>query len=207
MDKRRWGRQNSLKHYTRKKKWKLEAYNKVFDLPTYFDELIGDKTSVHILDIGSGPLSTTGSRREGVDVHITCADVLAEEWNELYPESIIPVEYQNMEKLTYDDNSFDIVHCVNALDHVDNPRAALEEMVRVTRGTIYLRHNVNEGESENYVGYHTWNIEPKGNDCRFWTPEQEFLLSDIADGWYTEIRVEDTNSPYYFGEQVVSIYK
>lgn len=163
-------------------------------------------TEVSILDVGSGPLSSTGSIYPNVTINLTCCDALAKDYEEIFPERLIPIEHQDMEALTYPDKSFDIVHCVNALDHVVNPRAAIREMVRVSRKWVYLRHTLNEGEAEDYSGYHCWNIEPKGDDCRFWNLKDEFLLSEFGE-WKTEYREESTGTVYKFGPQVISIYE
>jgi len=48
------------------------------------------------------------------------------------------VEVQDMEHLTYPDASFDLVVCVNALDHTPNARKAIEEILRVSNGWVHI---------------------------------------------------------------------
>jgi hypothetical protein len=57
---------------------------------------------------------------------------------------------------------FDIVHCVNALDHTNNPQKAIEEMKRICKpgGWIYLRHAPNQ--KDKYGGIHKWNATVDG---------------------------------------------
>lgn len=196
----------TVKHYKRKRKWKVAEFDKHRPLVEYLIPLIGDKKEVSILEVGAGPILTIGDRLPGVEIKITACDNLAREYQEIYGDLLFNVEYQNMEQLDYPDNSFDIVHCVNALDHTKSPRSALAEMIRVSKGHVYLRHNINEGEEQNYSGIHRWNIEMKGDDCRFWTRKREFLLSEFGD-WKNEQRVENYTTKYDREIQIISTYE
>lgn len=138
-----------------------------------------DERSI-ILDVGSGPFTTIGTGG-----NIVACDILADEYRAMMKEReivpIVPVQKQNMESLTYDDNSFDLVHCRNALDHTENIEAALKEMARVCKpwGRIHLRHYPNVAEKNNYNGSHYWNLCVFEGDCKIWKKDQELLLSDI----------------------------
>ena len=179
----------SIKHYERTKKWKKREFDKHRPLAEYLIPLIGDKKIVSILEVGAGPVLTMGNKLKGKEIYITPCDNLAKEYKQIYGELLFDVHYQDMENLTYNDKSFDIVHCVNALDHTKNPQKAILEMQRVSKQFVYLRHNINEGVEQKYYGLHRWNIEMSGEGCRFWNPEQEFLLSEFGD-WKTEQKVE-----------------
>lgn len=72
-----------------------------------------------ILNIGSGPISIKG---EAPGIIITHAD-----------RRDYGVEIQDMEHLTYPDDSFDLVVCINALDHTPDAQLAIEEMKRVSK--------------------------------------------------------------------------
>ncbi len=78
-----------------------------------------------ILNIGSGPV-TLGAIP---GIEITHAD------RRDHGEE---VEYQDMENMTYPDNTFDLVVCINALDHTRDARAAIEEMIRVSKKWVYI---------------------------------------------------------------------
>ncbi len=80
---------------------------------------------MRILNIGSGPI--TPGIMPGLD--IVCAD------RRDYGESVVR---ENMEHLTYPDGTFDLVVCINALDHTPDPQAAIKEMVRVSKGWVYI---------------------------------------------------------------------
>jgi len=184
--------QVTLNHYQRKLVNKERQFNHIMFLPTYFDDMIGDKKEVNIADLGSAMFCTIGNLWNGVDgkgikVNMYASDIKADDFNRMLREAkvepIIPVTKEDMEKLSYPDNFFDIVHCVNALDHVENPKKALEEMKRVIKpgGWIYLRHYRNVGEREKYKGEHQWNIalEVTSPDIKIWNKKQKFYLSEI----------------------------
>ena len=148
-----------ITHYKNTFRKKKAQFNKDSQLEDYFGPLIGEKKSVYIAELAAGPVNTIGNTWPGVEVKIQGSDVewprYAELWGDDTP--IVPIEYQDMEKLTYEDNTFDIVHCRNALDHTNNPLRAIEEMKRVTKRYIYLLHA--EGQKRIYGGHHTFNWE------------------------------------------------
>ncbi len=166
-----------------------ETFNHALELPNYFDSMIGDKKEIWIADLGAGVMSTTGSTWKDVKVHLYPSDYFWDEYKEFYPmkgiKQFIPMEKQDMENLTYNDEMFDIVHCANALDHCIDPFKALREMYRVCKigGWIYLRHIPNEGKTQRYSLQHQWNITKQGEDCLIWNYQDKFLLSDCIKGF------------------------
>ena len=142
--------------------------------------------------------STTGNIWPTAMVDLYPSDILADEYNALLSEHkvspLIPVTKQDMTALTYADESFDIVNCVNALDHCFDPLLALNEMYRVCKagGWIHLRHFANNAEYQQYHGAHMWNICKMGDDCRFWNREREFFLSKHFIGFKTHEEASDT---------------
>ena len=138
-------------------------FNKPLPLADYLVPLIGDKKEVKIADIGSGPYSIIGSYLPGIKVDIYHSD--RQDFNPFWKKRqltpVISVEYQDMEKLTYSDNFFDIVHCFNALDHTKNAKEAVKEMIRVCKadGWIYINCALDQLST----GYrHYWNAKEDG---------------------------------------------
>ncbi len=209
--KARWekGKNNTLHFYRKKLPWKAKQFNHPLNLPEYFGPMIGDKTEVTIAEIGSGMFCTIGSLWDTAKVNMFASDALADEFNQILKECkvtpVIPVEKQDMLKLTYKDSFFDIVHCVNALDHTESPIRAIQEMYRVTKpgGYIYLRHFPNVGEHEQYAGLHMWNIDKSGESgCVIWNQNERILLSDYFPG-FTSSKKRETD--YENQELIVSI--
>ncbi len=178
---------NTLFFYRVKFKSKLAKFNHPSELPDYFGPMIGDKKKVVIAEIGAGPICTIGNSWKDVDVKIYASDILQPQyaplWTKYKATPVVPVEYQNMEHLTYPDEFFDIVHCVNALDHTIDAKRAIKEMIRVCKkgGYIYLRHAPDQREE--YGGMHEWNINEKNGECVLSNPEETFKL----DGFKTTV--------------------
>lgn len=200
------GKGATLRFYTRKHSFKNRDFNRPLNLPDYFAPLIGDKTDVSIAEIGSGMFCTIGSLWPTARISVYPSDILADDYRQVLSQNgitpLIPVLKQDMEHLTYPDKFFDIVHCVNALDHCLNPDLALKEMLRVCKpgGYIYLRHFTNVGRHQNYSGMHFWNIDLNGPACLFWNPDRRFALAEIIPG-FIHSRQSESGS-----DMIVSIF-
>ena len=140
-----------------------EKYNKTLPLVSHLVDLVGDKKEVKILDVGSGPYPITGQLLDGVDVSIVWCDRkdFSEGWKRAKYTPAFPIEFQDMELLTYPDESFDIVNCVNALDHTKGISKALSEMERVCKvgGYIYIDCSLNQLDTGHR---HYWNAKEDG---------------------------------------------
>jgi SAM-dependent methyltransferase len=181
-----------LNFYKKRLRQKAEVLNRPRPYPEYLSSLGGDS----VLDVGSGPFCLIG--REGTIVKLVACDINAHEYYRMMNEQgitpLVPIEKQDMESLAYPDKSFDIVHCVNALDHTANPLKALKEFDRVARKWIYLRHFENEGENNRYKGGHQWNLDRSG---RLWNLSESYQL----DWWETSVVMSYENK-----EMIVSLY-
>jgi SAM-dependent methyltransferase len=146
-------------------------------------EMIEDRKTVKIAELGCGAFSLIGRKCEGVHVDLHSSDILADEYKELLEEYNIKsnIEKEDMENLSYPDDSFDIVYCANALDHCLNPYKALQEMIRVCKkgGWVYLRHFICEGRRSRYNGSHSWNVELIDGEHVIWNKSIRFSLSEF----------------------------
>jgi SAM-dependent methyltransferase len=148
----------------------IDTFNKPVRLVDELLPFIEGKKEVKIADIGSGPVSSIGSYLPGVKVEVYPSDTQdftswwqkrREWWKDDDLKPYIPVEVQNMEKLTYPNNYFDIVWCHNALDHTRNAEIAVKEFKRVCKkgGWIYIMCSLNQLDT----GYlHFWNTKKDG---------------------------------------------
>jgi SAM-dependent methyltransferase len=126
-----------------------------------------------ILDVGAGPLTSLGKQVAGCKVTITAVDPLAEEYARLLEHYQIrpPVRtiYGAAERLLdiFAPNTFDLAHASNSLDHSSDPLQAIRQMLAVVRPgrSVVLRHLVNEGRQELYVGFHQWNFYMVGEQA------------------------------------------
>ncbi|KAJ7919358.1 methyltransferase type 11 [Mycena leptocephala] len=97
--------------------------------------------NMHILDVGCGPGTITADLAKVVpEGHITgiersAEDVLQNARDEAAAQGITNVTYSigDVLSLSFPDNSFDVVHAHQVLQHVSDPVLALKEMVRVAK--------------------------------------------------------------------------
>ena len=164
---------------------KERKFNRPRPLAPYLLPFIGTKTSVMIAELGAGPINTIGNVLPGVDVNIRASDVMWPEFEKTWIASektpLVPIEYQDFENLTYADETFDIVHCANAIDHTKDVVKALEEMHRICKpgGWIYLRHATYQ--MLHYAGGHYWNIAMVDDCCVFQNKRTAFVLGPTFD--------------------------
>jgi ubiquinone/menaquinone biosynthesis C-methylase UbiE len=96
---------------------------------------------MHILDVGCGPGTITADLAKLVpEGHVTgiersAEDVLQKARDEAAAQGITNITYAigDVLSLSFPDNSFDIVHAHQVLQHVSDPVLALKEMVRVAK--------------------------------------------------------------------------
>lgn len=121
----------------------IEKFNKNNPLADYLVKFIEDKSDlVRILDVGSGPYSIIGDHLEGKNLYVQHCDNqdFSDFWKKYQATPVIPIELDNMEQLARPNEIYDLVTCINALDHTPNAQRAVEEMIRVCKkgGWVYL---------------------------------------------------------------------
>lgn len=141
----------------------IAKYNKLNPLADYLIPFIGDKKEVMILDVGSGPYSIIGHYLDGVWVVIHHID--NQDFKEFYKKyNIIPfvaIKQDDMENLNSPSNMYDIVSCINALDHTNDAERAVKEMIRVCKpgGWVYIDCHLDQ---LNTGHKHKWNVKQDG---------------------------------------------
>lgn len=153
------------------REWPQDYINR-FNANNKIDKLVAScllesTESPNILDVGAGPLTILGQTLPNKTVvNITAVDPLAEQYVALWDKAkVIPPHRTTQcdaEKLDekFDQNSFDLVHIRNALDHSYDPLLGIQKMIYVVKPNhnVILIHNTNEAEAENYIGFHQWNF-------------------------------------------------
>jgi ubiquinone/menaquinone biosynthesis C-methylase UbiE len=138
-----------------------------------------------ILDVGAGPITILGKFYNGIKLNITAVDALAESfnninWQDNKPEII--TQYCETEKLseTFEENSFDLVHARNTLDHHYDVLKAFKNMLYVTKkgGLIIISHTENEANNNKWDGLHKWNFFLKDEDMKIQNLEGIYSLKE-----------------------------
>lgn len=121
-----------------------------------------------VLDVGAGPMTQVGHVFKGSPVDVTAVDPLADFYDDLPFRRPRPVAtrfgFGETLSKSFAENSFDIAHARNSLDHSMDPLKCIYEMINVTKpgGYIVLHHCMAEGARTSYVGLHQWDLLAKG---------------------------------------------
>ena len=122
------------------------------------------RSSYRVLDVGAGPLTVLGKVIPSASLEIVAVDPLAAEYDAiLATRGIVPLvrtTYAKGEELPFEDNSFDLVHMMNALDHCEHPVQVFGELMRVVKPGcfVFLSHATREGQRNGYSGLHQWDL-------------------------------------------------
>ncbi len=166
---------------------------------TYVDERDGGlaetleaipSEEISLLDAGSGPLTNLGKRLRRKKLRLFACDPLADAYGWLLARSgvvpPVPTLFADVENLSmyFHRDSFDGVHCCNALDHSYDPLGGILEMLKVLnpRGFVQLGHFENEAEHERYGGLHQWNFTERDGDFVMWNRTAELSLRQLGAG-------------------------
>lgn len=157
----------------------------------HIENFLSGLNEINILDVGAGPLTVLGKKlSDGRTVTIVPVDPLADEYNDLFKKNnitpIVSTSVAEVEKLDekFEDNTFDLVHMRNALDHSYDPLLGVKQMLKVVNKNrvVLLEHSTNEAEKAHYGAFHQWNICMKGNDLFFWNKESEINVTKELSG-------------------------
>lgn len=85
-----------------------------------------------VLDVGTGNGNRVRELRE------KGFNALGTEINEVWIDGDVTV-YGDAENLPFEDNSFDVVMCIDTLEHLEHPRKAVSELLRVSRDRVIIQ--------------------------------------------------------------------
>lgn len=155
--------------------------------PDYLKELLDGhvEETIHILDIGSGPVTQLGYVWDNHTIHITPIDPLADEYNRLLASvdctPPFPTQHCHAEEIAsrFEPESFDLIFSRNALDHAYEPIEALRQARKLLKpgGFIFLSHNRNEGKRI-YNGLHQWNFDIQNEQFILWNMKHHYIIAE-----------------------------
>ncbi len=176
-----WSWTLKLKHEGKLENWANFKANK-FPYEQYVDQFDKNHT-LRILNIGCGPRSTMGEKSAHPKLEFTHMDPLSSAYNKLMILLNAPgtgdIVFGAVEVLDQLDlQKFNIISAKNCLDHAyDVPKGILKIINQMDdKGLIELEHYENEGEAQNYLGMHKWNIEIKEYKIHIWNQHEDFFL-------------------------------
>lgn len=150
---------------------------------------------LRLLDVGAGPVTGAGYRLGGTPVALTAVDPLAPLYAALLARhgqaAPVATSFGLAEALTLTlpVDSFDLVHCRNALDHAIDPLAGLAQMLAVARigGRVVLSHFTDEAVAAGGVGLHQWNFAIRAGRFVIWN---DAGATDVAAALACPCRIE-----------------
>lgn len=165
---------------------------------------------LRVLDVGAGPLTYLGKHWPERTLQITAVDPLADEYDRLLQkfqiEPPIRTRKGDAEELIgqFPLNSFNLVHARNCIDHSYDPLLAIRQMVAVTKpgGLVYMHHAVNEAETQQYYGFHQWNLYDKEGDLYLSNRNQRKNVTQLLANVATI-----NNKLYYDGAWIITVIR
>ena len=124
-----------------------------------------------VLEVGTGLISPLETF-EGLDAKVTAIDPLMDEYAKIIPLDDRKIEYVNGsgEELPFKDGEFDVVTCLNVIDHTPNPEKMLNEIRRVLKpgGRFFFEVNFDEALSPAHYGI--WSLQKVKEFFGGWEP-------------------------------------
>jgi len=145
---------------------------------------------VRVLDVGAGPATSLGKVHPERTLEIVAVDPLADEYATLWRNADlrppVPTQRGSGERLVerFGTAAFDIAYVRNALDHMIDPLAVVEQMLAVVgdSGYVVLRHSQNEATKARYRGLHQWNIVLEASNLVVHGPRHKINVSAALAG-------------------------
>ncbi len=172
--------------------FKWSKFNKEIELANFDVKLfLSQKDFPLVVDAGCGMSFSIGDKFDGKQLNVCYIDPLAAYYN-----NIIETKKLDLPKITFGFIEYlsvfvpkkaSLIIVQNALDHSKNPLKGILECIESLEigGVLYLKHFKNEAETENYRGFHQYNISLEDDYIYIWNKEIKtninFFLRDFAE--------------------------
>lgn len=145
-----------------------------------------DDKDIRVLDVGSGPFTTLGTRWDGRDLHLSLTDPLAPVFGRILQLFRIPWNMDSRASMgerlseTFAPRTFHLVCARNSLDHSVDPLLCIREMLEVAKpgALVLIRHVENEAAGGGYNGLHQWNFTEENGRAVIWNPSRRICLEE-----------------------------
>ena len=166
--------------------FRWSKHNKEIELANFdVKQFLSQKENQTIVDAGCGMSYSNGDKLDGKQLNICYIDPLAPFYNK-----IIEKKKLDLPKITFGfieylsvfvPNKVSLIIVQNALDHSKNPTKGLLECIESLEigGVLYLQHNENEAEAENYRGFHQYNISLDDDKLVIWNKNSKINVNDF----------------------------
>ncbi|MBK8211960.1 MAG: methyltransferase domain-containing protein [Rhodospirillales bacterium] len=148
-----------------------------------------DGHMIKVLDVGCGPLSVIGKSGPyevdlvGIDPLSGTYQKILERHGLVSPHLSIAGMGEQIDTF-FSAESVDFIHSRNALDHCEDPRVVIRNMITLAKPNSKIFINVcqNEGENASYSGFHRWNFDEVAGRIIIWNPGSVDFLDSVLGG-------------------------
>lgn len=159
------------------------------------------KDTPFVLDLGCGPISCLVGAS---GIKLVGMDPLAKEYDAILAKYGVPIQNNIIGKgetldVIFPEQSFDIIHMRNALDHSEDPSRCIENIYRTLKvgGHFIIISKKNEGTTANWDGMHQWNLTL--NNGTLVCTDKNKNSEDLMDGLkFTYVPGYETESKDWF---------
>ena len=188
--------------------FRWSKYNKEIELTNFnAKQFLSQKENPIIIDAGCGMSYCNGDKLDGKQLNICYVDPLAPFYNR-----IIEKKKLDLPKITFGFIEYlsafipqkaSLIIIQNALDHSKNPIKGILESIESLEigGVLYLRHHKNEAETENYCGFHQYNISLDNSEMIIWNKETKININTFVKNF------ADTETSTFENEVIAVITK
>ncbi len=167
--------------------FRWSKYDKEIDLANFdVKQFLSQKENPIIVDAGCGMSFCNGNKLNGKQLNISYIDPLAPFFNKIIEDkklNLPKISLGFIEHLSaFFPNKASLIIVQNALDHSNNPIKGILECIESLEigGVLYLRHHSNEAETENYRGFHQYNISLENKEMIIWNKQTKTNINSFV---------------------------